>query len=77
VALLGLAGDKGHLVFAAPPDSAYDLRPLLRQACAVIEGGGGGRPHLAQGGGPIGELTSLQKALDVASQMIRRQERVG
>jgi len=77
VALLGLAGDKGHLVFAAPPDSAYDLRPVLRQACAVIGGGGGGRPHLAQGGGPIGELTSVQKALGVASQMIRREDRVG
>jgi alanyl-tRNA synthetase len=77
VALLGLAGDKGHLVFAAPPDSAYDLRPVLRQACAVIGGGGGGRPHLAQGGGPIGELTSVQKALGVASQRIRREDRVG
>jgi len=74
VALLGLAGDKGHLVFAAPPDSAYDLRPLLRQACAVIGGGGGGRPHLAQGGGPSGELASLQKALDVASRVIRCKE---
>jgi alanyl-tRNA synthetase len=71
VALLGLAGDKGHLVFAAPQDSAYDLRPILRQACAVIGGGGGGRPHLAQGGGPVGELAHVRKALDVAVQMIR------
>ena len=77
VALLGLAGEKGHLVFAAPPDSTYDLRPVLRQACAIIGGGGGGRPHLAQGGGPMGELTSVQQALDVASQMIRREERAG
>lgn len=77
VALLGLAGDKGHLVFAAPLDSAYDLRPILRQACAVISGGGGGRPHLAQGGGPIGELTSIEKALDIAVQMIRREEVAG
>lgn len=74
VALLGLAGDKGHLVFAAPPDSTYDLRPILRQAGAVIGGSGGGRPHLAQGGGPIGELSSVQKALDVAVQMIRHKE---
>lgn len=74
VALLGLAGDKGHLVFAAPPDSPYDLRPILRQACAVIGGGGGGRPHLAQGGGPTGDVTGVQKALDVAAQMVRRKD---
>lgn len=73
VALLGLPGDKGHLIFAAPPDSAYDLRPILRQACAVIGGGGGGRPRLAQGGGPIGELASVQKALDIAGQIIRHE----
>jgi len=69
VALLGLASDKGHLVFAAPQDSAYDLRPILRQACAVIGGGGGGRPHLAQGGGPVGELARVQQALEVARQI--------
>jgi len=74
VALLGLAGDKGHLVFAAPLDSVFDLRPILRRACAVIGGGGGGRPHLAQGGGPIGELSSVQKALDIAVEMIRDQD---
>jgi alanyl-tRNA synthetase len=74
VALLGLAGEKGHLVFAAPQESAHDLRPILRQACAVISGGGGGRPHLAQGGGSIGELASVQRAVDVAVQMIRDTE---
>ncbi len=72
VALLGLAGDKGHLVFAAPPDPAPDLRPILRQACKVI-GGGGGRPHLAQGGGPIGDVTRVQEALEVAVQLVRRE----
>jgi alanyl-tRNA synthetase len=71
VALLGLAGVKGHLVFAAPSDSAYDLRPVLRRACAVIGGGGGGRPYLAQGGGPTGELASVQEAIDVAVEMMR------
>lgn len=74
VALLGLAGDKGHLVFAAPPDSAHDLRPALRQACAVIGGSGGGRPHLAQGGGPIGSSSGIQEALDVAIQMVRNKD---
>jgi len=74
VALLGLAGDKGHLVFAAPPDSAHDLRPALRQACAVIGGSGGGRPHLAQGGGPTGSSSGIQAALDVAVQMVRNKD---
>jgi len=70
VALLGIAGDKGHLIFAAPPDSSYDLRPVLRQACTIIGGGGGGRPQLAQGGGPVGDVASIQEALKVAVQMI-------
>lgn len=74
VALLGLTGNKGHLVFAAPPDSAYDMRPILRQACAVIGGGGGGRPHLAQGGGSAGDVVSIQQALDVAVQMVCQQD---
>jgi alanyl-tRNA synthetase len=74
VALLGLVGEKGHLLFAAPPESPYDLRPILRRACEVIEGGGGGHPHMAQGGGRTGERPRVEQALALAEQMIRNEE---
>ncbi|MFZ5919235.1 MAG: alanyl-tRNA editing protein [Chloroflexota bacterium] len=74
VALLGLAGEKGHLIFSAPPGAPYDLRPALRRACAIIGGGGGGRADLAQGGGPVGEWPAVQAALTVAADIIRCDE---
>jgi len=38
---------------------------LVRQACQVIGGGGGGRPEFAQGGGPQGDrvVSALESAL--------------
>jgi alanyl-tRNA synthetase len=41
---------------------------LVRQACQVIGGGGGGRPEFAQGGGPQGDR--VDQALDLAFQTL-------
>lgn len=53
VALLGSRDDSGaRLVFARHTDAHGDMNALLREACRTLEGRGGGRPDLAQGGGP-------------------------
>lgn len=68
VALLGVRGEKGNLVFARSDDLPFDMCQLLKRACCMVEGSGGGRPHLAQGGGPA--VDRLEEALNFAWQEI-------
>src|SRR5712692_4589965 len=52
VALLGSRdGDTARLVFARSSDAAGDMNSLMREACSIIGGRGGGKPDMAQGGG--------------------------
>ncbi len=71
-ALLGVRGAKAQLIFARSADLSYDMRPLLRAACRLVGGGGGGTPDLAQGGGPYPDRIdeALQHATDLLSQQI-------
>ena len=71
IALLGLKGEKAQLIFARAADLCYDMRPLLKEACRLVGGGGGGSPELAQGGGP--EPNRVGEALQHAVEMLRRQ----
>ena len=61
----GEAGQKGFFTFARSADLDAHMGTLVRQACQVIGGGGGGRPEFAQGGGPQGErvISALESAL--------------
>jgi alanyl-tRNA synthetase len=71
VALLaggGEAGAKGYFTFARSEDLDLHMGALMRQACAAIGGGGGGRPEFAQGGGPRGDQVAA--ALDEAFQSL-------
>jgi len=43
--------DTARLVFARSADAAGDMNALMREACAMLDGRGGGKPDLAQGGG--------------------------
>jgi alanyl-tRNA synthetase len=56
VALLG-SNDNGtaRLVFARSAGLATDMSKLMGEACKIVGGRGGGKPNLAQGGGPQGE----------------------
>lgn len=57
IALLGSRDkDTARLVFARSSDAAGDMNALMREACSMIDGRGGGRPDLAQGGGKHVEL---------------------
>jgi alanyl-tRNA synthetase len=72
VALLGSRdGDTTRLVFARSSDVPGDMNTLMREACAVIDGRGGGKPEMAQGGGPAGD--KLDSALDQAARALRVQ----
>ncbi len=52
IALLGSRdSDTARLVFARSTDAAGDMNTLMRGACSLIDGRGGGKPDMAQGGG--------------------------
>ncbi|MDT5158915.1 MAG: alanyl-tRNA synthetase [Acidobacteriota bacterium] len=70
VALLGSLGEGGaRLVFARSADTDADMNALMREACRMLGGRGGGRPELAQGGGPHAE--KLTEALEAAASSVR------
>jgi alanyl-tRNA synthetase len=70
VALLaaGEAGSKGFFTFARSDDLDSHMGALVRQACEIIGGRGGGRPEFAQGGGP--QVDKIAQALEVALQSL-------
>jgi alanyl-tRNA synthetase len=43
--------DTARLVFARSSDATGDMNALMREACGSLDGRGGGKPELAQGGG--------------------------
>ncbi|HKY27572.1 MAG TPA: DHHA1 domain-containing protein [Pyrinomonadaceae bacterium] len=67
VALLGSRdGETARLVFARSPDAPGDMNMLMRAACESLEGRGGGKPDLAQGGGK--NVERLSEVLQLAAQ---------
>ncbi|HUE80539.1 MAG TPA: DHHA1 domain-containing protein [Pyrinomonadaceae bacterium] len=67
IVLLG-SQDKetARLVFARSKDSPGDMNHLMRTACEPLEGRGGGKPDLAQGGGK--NFAKIKEALAIAEQ---------
>lgn len=53
--------DTARLVFARSADAPGDMSVLMREACAMLDGRGGGKPDLAQGGGK--RVEQLDKTL--------------
>jgi alanyl-tRNA synthetase len=62
--------DTARLVFARSADAAGDMNALMREACALLDGRGGGRPDLAQGGGK--KVEKLDDALRHALTLLNR-----
>ena len=48
-----------RLVFARSADAPGDMNALMREACALLDGRGGGKPDMAQGGGKNVEKLEL------------------
>lgn len=72
IALLG-SKDKeaARLVFARSAETSGDMIALLRDACVLLDGRGGGKPDLAQGGGKNVQL--LSEAIERAASLLRAQ----
>jgi len=56
--------DTARLVFARSTDAPGDMNALMRKACEMLEGRGGGKPDLAQGGGK--NVDNLAQVIDAA-----------
>jgi alanyl-tRNA synthetase len=57
-----------RLVFARSKDATGDMNALMRKACEMIDGRGGGKPEMAQGGGK--NIAALDDALQTAAQSL-------
>ncbi|HEX7999236.1 MAG TPA: DHHA1 domain-containing protein [Pyrinomonadaceae bacterium] len=69
VALLGSRDqDTARLVFARSADAPGDMNALMREACQMLDGRGGGKPDMAQGGGR--NASRLEEALEAAAESI-------
>jgi alanyl-tRNA synthetase len=69
IALLGSRDDEAaRLVFARSTDAPGDMNALMREACQLLDGRGGGKPDMAQGGGR--NISRLDEALEAASRSI-------
>ncbi|MGA9770898.1 MAG: DHHA1 domain-containing protein [Blastocatellia bacterium] len=72
IALLGTK-DAGaaRLIFARSASLTENMGQLLAEACQVLGGRGGGKPDMAQGGGP--DVAKLDEAIKLAAEKIQNQ----
>jgi len=70
IALLATSQPDGaRLVFARSKSLTADMGKLMSDACRILDGRGGGRPDMAQGGGPNAE--KIEEAVESAASLAR------
>jgi alanyl-tRNA synthetase len=71
VILFGVEEEKkASLLFLCSEELTFNMGDLMKTVCAMIDGRGGGQPHLAQGGGS--RVEKLEEALQCAEDVILR-----
>jgi alanyl-tRNA synthetase len=71
IALLGSREkDAARLVFAKSADAPGDMNALMREACALLDGRGGGKADMAQGGGK--NIANINEAIETAAQTLSK-----
>ena len=72
IALLGSREkEAARIVFAKSVDATGDMSSLMRDACEMLDGRGGGKPDLAQGGGQ--NVEKLGEAISQAAKILSRE----
>lgn len=61
--------DSARLIFARSASLTPDMSKLLAEACETLGGRGGGKPELAQGGGP--KIENVEQAVGAAVEKVR------
>jgi alanyl-tRNA synthetase len=71
LALIGIPGERAHVIMARSPNLPYDMNEGLKRALNLLGGGrGGGQPDFVQGGGMSADGPQLTRALDAAAQAL-------
>jgi alanyl-tRNA synthetase len=71
IAILGVPGEKAHVICARSKELTPDMNHVLRQALQSLGSDrGGGRPDFAQGGGVAASTDQMAATLDAASRTV-------
>jgi len=78
VAILGSSKDGAKIVISAGPDAVkqgVNASSIVSELSKMVGGGGGGKPNLAQGGGP--KVDKLDEALKKGVELVKKQIKRG
>ena len=64
VAFLLSIDERTHFCFARSEELELDVNEHLQVVCARLDGGGGGRPQVAQGSAPAADVSEVRQLLD-------------